>query len=122
MGNSATKVALKNSVISIRDNMHLDEKDETFWSQLWLLPETVDDIFSFFNTQDIRTTMEKNPHNMATMLKSVANNLIQQVNSTVMFDNNTLLNSIRLLTKLMPIVFEQRNEQFECDIYWKVCT
>lgn len=92
--------------------------------QFWELPETSEDVFSLFTPADIRRTRDHALSNFETLILSVSSRLIVLKNHPS-FPNPDLapdrdaLNCIRVLTRLLPFVYEAEHlEDWEEKFFW----
>ncbi|RKP38976.1 high-temperature-induced dauer-formation protein-domain-containing protein [Dimargaris cristalligena] len=123
MGATDSKIALRTGIFRLAKERNLNENDE-YWSSLWSVPESADDIFSLFTAQDLRRIRDQAPENFATLFTKLYERIVQ-IKSSPIFTPSTdtsqpptspqalqaitkqLLNCIRLLTRLIPFVYEK---------------
>jgi len=116
--------------------------------QFWQLPETTEDVFSLIGASDIRRVRDKARENLETLIYKVgwSGNLSScSLNDSVLItrslyeqliarmieivrapdfpspQNSTqqLLNCIRVLTRLMPFIYEDKNlDEWEERLFW----
>ena len=71
MGNNQSVLALGDVVRTLRvASIHIDNHE--FWSQIWTLPTSVDDVWGFFTLDVLRTIKKEQPYNFATLIRSVS--------------------------------------------------
>lgn len=92
--------------------------------QFWELPESTEDVFSLFTPADIRRTRDHALSNFETLLLSVSSRLIVLKNHPSFPDpdlapDRDVLNCIRILTRLLPFVYEAEHlEDWEEKFFW----
>ncbi|KAF6027988.1 HID1 [Bugula neritina] len=110
MGNSDSKLNFRKAVIELTSKTQpVEANNETFWSQFWSESLTsVQDVFALIPATEVRALREEMPSNMATLcykaverIVSAAQNMCNSVH-----EQQTVLNCIRLLTRLIPYIFE----------------
>ncbi|CAG8662098.1 279_t:CDS:2, partial [Scutellospora calospora] len=94
-----------------------------YWSQFWDLPESADDVFSLVGAQDIRRVRDQARENLETLIHKITDRLFQIMRAPDFPspENSTLqlLNCIRLLTRIMPFIFESEElEEWEDEFFW----
>ncbi|HZZ18318.1 MAG TPA: hypothetical protein VFE25_03055, partial [Opitutaceae bacterium] len=96
----------------------------TLTPQFWELPESAEDIFTLFSPADVRRTRDNCLANLETLILRTISKLIE-LRYTPSFPNpdqaheRQALNCIRVLTRVLPFVYEAANlEQWEENIFW----
>lgn len=92
----------------------IDSSDDSFWDQFWSENVTnVQDIFTLIPAPEIRILREETPSNLATLCYKAVEKLVKAVDNScrTQRDHQTVLNCCRLLTRLLPYIFE--------DLDWK---
>lgn len=105
---------------------------DVFWEQFWTLFDSPSDVFSLITPQDIRLALQNNPHNVVTLINVVCNRLFQLVSdhtfpsapntflsSATRNSTKEALNCIRVLTRMLPVLFDLDSEVFEREVLWK---
>lgn len=88
------------------------------------MPESAEDVFSLFSPTDIRRIRDDSFDNLETLILAVSSRLFVLRNDPVFPNLETapeshLLNCIRILTRVLPFVFENDNlEQWENNFFW----
>lgn len=122
MGTAASSLELEKS----SQQLLLEEiaSDSTFWSQFWLTPTTQDEVFSIFKPNYIREVKKKFPNNLVNLLKSVVHNLGSTIQSNDQQSDLsvTLLNCIRIITRVVPYIFEDGNNDEWDNLFWSPTT
>ena len=94
--------------------------------QFWELPESVEDVFSLFSGADIRRTRDASIQNLETLLLAVTSRLNVLKNHPSFPDpelapERDALNCIRVLTRLLPYVYEADYlAEWEDKFFWAV--
>ncbi|KAG2364450.1 high-temperature-induced dauer-formation protein-domain-containing protein [Suillus spraguei] len=122
---------------------HIAETD-SYWDQYFTLFDTPSDVFSLISTHDIRRALLDSPENVATLIRVVTSRLFNLVSdhtfpsvppasmvsyaTSFMMTSSTernatkeVLNSLRVLQRVLPVVFEVEGESnaFELEVLWK---
>ncbi|KAJ1654253.1 hypothetical protein IWQ61_005782 [Dispira simplex] len=131
MGNTDSKITFRKGIFRLSQERRLAATDD-YWASLWNVPDSADDIFSLFTTQDIRRIRDQAPENLVTLVSKLYEHLHQIKSSGVFVAQSPpkpegssatddtkpptsqmvqaatkqLLNCIRLLTRLLPFVYE----------------
>uniref|UniRef100_A0A8D9EJA8 Protein HID1 n=1 Tax=Cacopsylla melanoneura TaxID=428564 RepID=A0A8D9EJA8_9HEMI len=110
MGNSDTKLNFRQAVIQLTSKTQpIDASDNTFWNQFWSENVTnAQDIFTLIPSAEIRALREEAPSNLATLCYKAVEKLVNAVDSScrMAHEQQTVLNCARLLTRLIPYIFE----------------
>lgn len=92
--------------------------------QFWELPESVEDVFTLFAPVDIRRTRDAALENLETLLLAVSSRLTALRHHPSFPDPELApprdaLNCIRVLTRLLPFIYEAENlEDWEEKFFW----
>lgn len=92
--------------------------------KFWELPESTEDVFSLFTPADIRRTRDNALSNFETLLLAITSRLIVLKNHPSFPDpdlapDRDALNCIRILTRLLPFVYEAEHlEEWEEKFFW----
>jgi hypothetical protein len=92
--------------------------------KFWELPESTEDVFSLFTPADIRRTRDHALPNFQTLLLAVTSRLTLLKNHPSFPDpdlapERDVLNCIRILTRLLPYVYEaDQLEGWEDNFFW----
>lgn len=87
----------------------IDTSDDNFWDQFWSENVScVQDIFTLIPATEIRMLREEAPSNLATLCYKAVEKLVKAVDNScrTQREHQTVLNCCRLLTRLLPYVFE----------------
>jgi hypothetical protein len=125
MGQGESKLKYQQAVLLLIDNANLPANDLSFWAQFWTLPKSVEEVFAAINPTDIREIKKKNPSNLATLLSKAVGQLsgwIQRMNNSTdsksQPDFQAALNCIRLITRILPFLFEDQSDNFVENVFW----
>jgi hypothetical protein len=139
MGASDSKLVFKQGIFRLSDPKVIPIED-AYWkavsrlaptrlwfltrAQFWELPESAEDIFTLFSPADVRRTRDNCLANLETLILSTISKLIELRNAPS-FPNpdqapeRQALNCIRVLTRVLPFVYEAANlEQWEENLFW----
>ena len=92
--------------------------------QFWELPESTEDVFSLFSPVDIRRTRDCSISNLETLILAITSRLIILKNHPSFPDpelapDRDALNCIRILTRILPFVYEAEHlEEWEDKFFW----
>ena len=115
MGNSETKLNFRKAVIQLTTRMKpVDASDDAFWDQFWTESmNSIHDVFALVPAAEIRALREESPSNMATLCYKAVEKLVQASESGCHSDKEQqiVLNSCRLLTRILPYIFEDPDWQ-----------
>ncbi|XP_025995355.1 protein HID1 [Solenopsis invicta] len=110
MGNADTKLNFRKAVVQLTSKTQvIDASDDIFWDQFWSENVTnVQDIFTLIPAPEIRVLREEAPSNLATLCYKAVEKLVKAVDSScrTQREHQTVLNCCRLLTRLLPYIFE----------------
>ncbi|KRY56134.1 Protein HID1 [Trichinella britovi] len=111
MGGSDSKLNFRKAVVELTSTKKsVEPSDDVFWEQFWQ-PNSikqVQDIFSLIQSEEIRQLREHAPNNLATLCYKAVERLSQacQTSSHTVNDQQEILNCARILTRLLPFIFE----------------
>lgn len=110
MGNADTKLHFRKAVIQLTTKTSpVDVSDDAFWDQFWSdSVTTVQDVFTLLPSTEIRALREESPSNLATLCYKAVEKLVSAADSSCRSQKEMtqVLNSARLLTRLIPYIFE----------------
>ncbi|KIH53941.1 hypothetical protein ANCDUO_15915 [Ancylostoma duodenale] len=107
MGAQGSKVNFRQAVIDLTSKPGKQD-DESFWEQLWS-PDSVhsvNDVFAMIPADDVRKLREDSPKNLATLCYKTLEKLQYARDNPSTLCERKVINCIRLLTRLMPYMFE----------------
>ncbi|CAN8003168.1 unnamed protein product, partial [Ixodes hexagonus] len=110
MGNADSKLNFRKAVIQLTTKTQpIDAKDEAFWEQFWSEGvQGAQDVFALIPAAEIRSLREEAPSNLATLCYKAVERLVRAADSlcNTAAQQQTVLNCVRLLTRLLPYIFE----------------
>lgn len=112
MGGTESKVGFRRAIVNLtgRTNQTIDTSDDAFWDQFWSgTVNNISDIFALVTAEDIHTLREESPANFMTLIYKAVEKLDGAViagPSMSPSEQAIVLNCVRLLTRLVPFVFE----------------
>ncbi|KAJ3412358.1 hypothetical protein HDV05_000832 [Chytridiales sp. JEL 0842] len=95
--------------------------DGEFFQQFWKLPENAEDVFNLFTPKDIRKIRDTAPENLETLLRKVSDRLLgflSLASKPTKQEIQEVLNCVRILTRIMPFLFELETYTLEEKIFW----
>ena len=115
MGNSETKLNFRKAVIQLTTRSKpVDASDDAFWDQFWTESmNSIHDVFALVPAAEIRALREESPSNMATLCYKAVEKLVNASENGCHSDKEQqiVLNSCRLLTRILPYIFEDPDWQ-----------
>ena len=115
MGNSETKLNFRKAVIQLTTRTKpVDASEDAFWDQFWTEPiNSIHDVFALVPAAEIRALREESPSNMATLCYKAVEKLVSASDCGCHSDKEQqiVLNSTRLLTRILPYIFEDPDWQ-----------
>ncbi|KIV92296.1 hypothetical protein PV10_06748 [Exophiala mesophila] len=123
MGASESKLVFKQGIFRLSEERNIPANDP-YWTGFWELPESVDDVFSLFSPADVRRTRDAAPENLETLILAVTSRLNVLRNHPSFPDpelapERDALNCIRVLTRLLPFIYEADHlAEWEDKFFW----
>lgn len=93
----------------VKKKKPIDANEDDFWQQFWTdHSTTAQDVFALVPPNEIRKLREDMPQNLATLLYKAVERLVRAVDNScrTQQEQQCVLNCIRLLTRIMPYIFE----------------
>ncbi|KAL9549615.1 hypothetical protein MBANPS3_005114 [Mucor bainieri] len=123
MGAADSKLAFRKSVFRLYEETTIPVTENEYWEQFWILPESADDVFSLIGANDIRRTRDTARGNFEVLIDKVLDKmqlLLKAQNfPSEQHSINHLLNCCRILTRLVPFVFESTDcLEWEDAFFW----
>lgn len=97
--------------------------DVLYWEILWTEPSTTNDVFELLSPFDVRIIRDQNLSNFVTLIRVLILKLCDEqevASETRPIDVRVALNCIRMLTKMLPLLFELNNEVLESRFWWNL--
>ncbi|XP_055341905.1 protein HID1-like [Paramacrobiotus metropolitanus] len=117
MGNTDSKAGFRKAIQDLKNKDKIIEPDnDAFWRQFWSAEQmnfqlTAADVFSLVTAEDIRSLREDVPQNLATLAFKAIDHLRVATEGaapcTTPAQQQTVLNCVRLLTRLVPFFLEE---------------
>ncbi|GAW12676.1 hypothetical protein ANO14919_020460 [Xylariales sp. No.14919] len=123
MGASDSKLVFKKGIFRLSEERHIPA-DDPYWTSFWELPESSEDVFSLFSPADIRRTRDRAIENLETLILAVTSRLFilrhhPSFPDTEFAPEKDALNCIRVLTRILPYLYETDNLQtWENKFFW----
>ncbi|KAI1132000.1 high-temperature-induced dauer-formation protein-domain-containing protein [Nemania abortiva] len=123
MGASDSKLVFKKGIFRLSEERHIPA-DDPYWTSFWELPESSEDVFSLFSPADIRRTRDRAIENLETLILAVTSRLFILRHHPSFPDaefapERDALNCIRVLTRILPYIYEAENLQaWEDKFFW----
>lgn len=110
MGNADSKLNFRKAVIQLTTKTQpIDAQDEAFWDQFWSEGvQGAGEVFALIPGAEMRALREEAPSNLATLCYKAVERLVRAADSlcNTPTQQHTVLNCVRLLTRLLPTIFE----------------
>ncbi|KAG9242939.1 high-temperature-induced dauer-formation protein-domain-containing protein [Calycina marina] len=125
MGASDSKLVFKKGIFRLSEDKVIPA-DDPYWASFWELPESTEDIFSLFSPADIRRTRDTAPENFETLILAITSRLFILRHHPSFPDaefapERDALNCIRVLTRVLPYLYEADNlQEWEDRFFWGV--
>ncbi|TVY29120.1 Ubp5-interacting protein [Lachnellula hyalina] len=125
MGASDSKLVFKRGIFKLSESQAI-AADDPYWASFWELPESAEDIFSLFSPADIRRTRDTALENLETLVLAVTSRLFILRHHPSFPDpefapEKDALNCIRVLTRILPFVYEaEQLQEWEDKFFWGV--
>ncbi|KAF8911951.1 high-temperature-induced dauer-formation protein-domain-containing protein [Gymnopilus junonius] len=133
-----------NGITKLATARHIPASD-AYWEQYFVLFDSPSEVFSLITTHHIRRALTEAPENVATLIKVVASRLFNSISdhtfpspagsvaayassfiksagvSQEKVATKEVLNCLRVLQRVLPVVFEVEGESnaFEIEVLWK---
>ncbi|CDK24226.1 unnamed protein product [Kuraishia capsulata CBS 1993] len=123
MGAADSKLRFKNHVFRLSDSTTEIPPNSEYWDTFWREPQSANDIFNLLTPSDIRTIRDANKQQFLRLLKVISDRLLfltgQRNVPARSFQKQHQLNCIRLLTKLVPFLYEDHTlAEDERTLFW----
>ncbi|WBW71030.1 HID1-like protein 1, possible Golgi protein (by similarity) [Schizosaccharomyces osmophilus] len=111
MGSQQSLLQLKNATLRLTEETNIPKADR-LWESFWSLPGSLEEVLEHISYNDVRNALSKAPENIYTLVSILFKKLITlQRYSEFSTNANDLatrhvLNSMRVLIRLIPILFE----------------
>lgn len=110
MGGTDSKLNFRKAVVQLTTKTQpVEAGDDAFWDQFWADTVTnVSDVFALIPAAEIRALREESPSNLATLCYKAVEKLVTaaETGCTAPKEQQVVLNSVRLLTRVLPYIFE----------------
>ncbi|KAL2163109.1 hypothetical protein VTH06DRAFT_6945 [Thermothelomyces fergusii] len=123
MGASDSKLVFKKGIFRLSEERHIPP-GEPYWASFWELPESSEDIFSLFAPADVCRTRDNALENLASLVRAVTDRLTALRHEPAFPDPDVApareaLNCIRVLTRVLPFVYEKEPlQQWQDELLW----
>ncbi|KAL2889315.1 high-temperature-induced dauer-formation protein [Ceratocystis lukuohia] len=113
MGASDSKLVFKKGILRLSEERNIPA-DDPYWVSFWELPESAEDVFSLFAPSDIRRTRDNALENLETLVLAATSRLFMLRHHPSFPDPEyapdcDLLNCVRVLTRILPFIFEEES-------------
>ncbi|EPX74923.1 dymeclin 1 [Schizosaccharomyces octosporus yFS286] len=111
MGSQQSLLQLKSASLRLSEETNIPKVDH-IWESFWSLPECLEEVLEHVSISDVRNALSKAPENIHTLIDILFKKLmtLQKFSEFSATANDTVtryaLNCMRVLTRLLPILFE----------------
>ncbi|CEI93251.1 hypothetical protein RMCBS344292_07490 [Rhizopus microsporus] len=119
MGTTDSKLAFRKGVFRLFEERNLPKNMDDYWTLFWTLPESIDDVYTLISIHDIRRTRDTAIENLETLIDRLLEHMNSILNSANTNQNIQLLNCCRILSRVMPFIFESpEHAEWEDRFFW----
>ncbi|KAL0089759.1 high-temperature-induced dauer-formation protein-domain-containing protein [Phycomyces blakesleeanus] len=123
MGATDSKLAFRKGVFRLFEERSIPVDADDYWTLFWTLPESTDDVFSLVSQSDIRRARDTAKENLETLIDKIICQMDEIIHAPVFPSTQhstlRLLNCCRVLTRIMPYVFESPEcGEWETSFFW----
>ncbi|KAI8062826.1 high-temperature-induced dauer-formation protein-domain-containing protein [Gilbertella persicaria] len=119
MGATDSKLAFRKGVFRLFEERNIPNTADDYWTLFWTLPETVDDVYTLVGSTDIRKARDTAIENLETLIDKLIEQMGSILHSTTPVQNIYLLNCCRVLTRILPYIFESPElAEWEEKFFW----
>lgn len=121
MGNSDSHASFVDGVqrLLVED---VPEDDDEFWNALFSAPMSVEDVFEVISPDNIRLLKQRRPQNLQVFLRRIIATsaaVCKGVDDDSSVDTVSASTAVRLLTRIVPFLLEEPDDDVVHDILWK---
>jgi hypothetical protein len=125
MGQGQSRLEYQKAVGQLLAHPSLSPNDISFWCKFWTLPSSADEVFEGISPADIRSIKQQNPGNLAILLHKAVGQLSAWIQRTSTVPDSkashefvSALNCVRLITRILPFLFEDQSDEFVENVFW----
>ncbi|KAI8327861.1 high-temperature-induced dauer-formation protein-domain-containing protein [Chlamydoabsidia padenii] len=122
MGATDSKLTFRKSVFRLFEERNIAWDADDFWSLFWTLPETATDVFSLVGASDIRRARDTTRGNIETLVDKILLQMEKLIHESKFpspqYSTQHLLNCCRVLTRVIPYLYEQNDDEWERNFFW----
>ncbi|KAI8350341.1 high-temperature-induced dauer-formation protein-domain-containing protein [Choanephora cucurbitarum] len=119
MGATDSKLAFRKGVFRLFEEKHIPTSADDYWTLFWTLPESVDDVYTLVSSTDIRKARDHAIENLETLIDKIMEHMDRLLQTTAPIPSIQLLNCCRVLTRIMPYIFESPEcAEWEHKFFW----
>ncbi|KAG5518690.1 hypothetical protein PMAC_002659 [Pneumocystis sp. 'macacae'] len=121
MGGQESKILFRRGIFRLFEENDISLDDE-YWKQFWVLPESAEDVFTLFSTQDILRIRNHAEKNLKTLVYVVVSKLISIKDELDHPERKKeALNCLRIITRIMPFIYEKEETRiWENETFWSI--
>ncbi|KAL0143234.1 high-temperature-induced dauer-formation protein-domain-containing protein [Mucor lusitanicus] len=119
MGATDSKLAFRKGVFRLFEERHVPKSADDYWTLFWTLPESVDDVYTLVGSTDIRKARDTAMENLETLIDKLIEQMTTLLNANTSTQTIQLLNCCRVLTRIIPFIFESPEcAEWEDKFFW----
>ncbi|EPB85631.1 hypothetical protein HMPREF1544_07625 [Mucor circinelloides 1006PhL] len=119
MGATDSKLAFRKGVFRLFEERNVPKSADDYWTLFWTLPESVDDVYTLVGSTDIRKARDTAIENLETLIDKLIEQMTILLNANTPIQTMQLLNCCRVLTRIIPFIFESPEcAEWEDKFFW----
>jgi hypothetical protein len=115
MGASESKLEFRKQVFALSSSDEIDENDST-WQVFYSIPDNAEEVFNLFPHKEIRSCLLHK--NIIKLIRILVMKIQKFTAEDGEDESKKVLNCVRLLTRIIPLIFELDNQDVENEIFW----
>lgn len=120
MKTAEEKIQFKNHFFKLGQGRVIPQSDLQYWQVFWTAPKESSEIYDLLTSADVQTVRDQNLPNFLLLVRVLCVKVVELSKSLTPRRHYELRNCLRLLTKLLPYVFELPNFALEIEsrLFW----
>lgn len=119
MKTAEEKIQFKNHFFKLGQGRVISLDDVKYWLVFWSAPLEASDVYDLLSSYDVQTVRDHNLPNFLLFIRILCIRVVHLSKNSTSQKHHQLINCLRLLTKLLPYVFELPNyADIESRLFW----